>query len=69
MPIIKSIRKDYSRSENQKVSYDPPLKITGGDKVYTAGGYTVHLFLKEGDHQLKVETIPEYREGMTNLVN
>lgn len=68
MPIIRSIRTDHSRLENEKVSYTSPVKITGGDRVYTAGGYTVHMFLKEGDHKLTVEPISQSKDDVINLV-
>jgi len=70
MPIIKSLRKRHDQKETEKVSYAPPLKITGGDKVYTAGGYTVHLFLTPGEHQFKIEPIqPLAKEAMGLIVD
>lgn len=66
MPIIKSLRKP--QDQNEKSSYSPPLKITGGDRVYTAGGYTVHLFLTPGQHQFKVETVEPMKNDTMGLI-
>jgi hypothetical protein len=68
MPIIKSLRKKHNPKENENVSYSPPLKITGGDKVYTAGGYTVHMFLTPGPHQLKIEPVKDLPKEMMGLI-
>ena len=44
MPVVNSIRRSFNRSEDHYVSNASKFKISGGDKVYSAGGYTIHLF-------------------------
>jgi hypothetical protein len=44
MPFIKSIRKQYDKPQ-QGPKVTDFLDITGGDIVYTAGGWKVHSLL------------------------
>jgi hypothetical protein len=32
-----------------------PFEVTGGDHVFTAGGYRIHMFTSGGDHELVVK--------------
>ena len=53
MPFIKSIRKQYDKpQQGPKVS--DVMDVTGGDIIYTAGGYTIHMFTSENDSQFKM---------------
>ena len=69
MPFISSIRKNYEvNPKNNILDY---LEITGGDEIYTAGGYRIHLFTKTGDSALVIkpkENIGSdlYRQLITN---
>jgi hypothetical protein len=54
MPFISSIRKKYETAPTKSIL--DHLEITGGDEIYTAGGYRIHLFTKTGDSVLKINT-------------
>ena len=70
MPFISSIRKQYDNIS--KTNILDHLEITGGDEIYTAGGYRIHLFTKTGDSALKImpkttnNTSSEYQHLITN---
>lgn len=45
MPFVNSIRRSFNKSEEQLYkSTASKFKVSGGDKIYSAGGYTIHLF-------------------------
>ena len=67
MPFISSIRKNYNAPEAQPAS-DLPFEVTGGDVVYTAGGYKIHMFTKTGAAELNIKLKQQYT-GMTHLLN
>ena len=51
MPFVSSIRKQYDLpSEHPNNNFE----VTGGDVVYTAGGYKIHMFTTAGDHTLNI---------------
>ena len=70
MPFISSIRKKYDNIS--KTNILDHLEITGGDEIYTAGGYRIHLFTKTGDSEFKIKalatnnTSSEYQHLITN---
>ena len=51
MPFIKSIRGNYNTS---KTDVEKRFEITGGDRVYTAGGFRIHEFITPGHHEFMV---------------
>ena len=60
MPFIKSVRRHYDQSQQgPKTSnfYDRE----GGDLVYTAGGYKIHMFTSVGDSKLKINLKPQFQ--------
>jgi hypothetical protein len=62
MPFIKSIRKQYdSVQQGPKVTdfYD----IQGGDIVYTAGGYAIHMFTSVGESEFKMVPKPQFQNN------
>ena len=61
MPFVSSIRGNYKSKPVQ----EPEFKITGGDTVFTAGGYTVHMFTKVGESSLLIENLRK----QSNLMN
>jgi hypothetical protein len=69
MPFISSIRKKYDNIS--KTNILDHLEITGGDEIYTAGGYRIHLFTKTGDSEFKIKaratnnTSLEYQQLIT----
>ena len=70
MPFISSIRKKYDNIS--KTNILDHLEITGGDEIYTVGGYRIHLFTKTGDSEFKIipkatnNTSLEYQQLITN---
>ena len=65
MPFISSIRKDHNpetRSGNAE-----HLEITGGDVVYTAGGYRIHMFTSVGEAELSIKNLATGKSGALNL--
>jgi hypothetical protein len=58
MPFVSSIRGNYRNPKsNSDVSIHDRFKITGGDEVYTVGGYTIHMFTNVGPSQLTIEPV------------
>jgi hypothetical protein len=53
MPFISSVRGNVDKLKQSEKTLDK-FDITGGDIVYTAGGYRIHMFTKTGESQLKV---------------
>jgi len=51
MPFISSIRRKHN--SDQKIN--DHIEVTGGDVVYTAGGYKIHMFTTVGDSTLHVQ--------------
>ena len=58
MPFVSSIRKKH----NKENSHENPFEVTGGDVVYTAGGYKIHMFTQTGDSALNVA----YKSGINS---
>lgn len=60
MPFVYSVRGRHNSpkeiKEDSAVNY---LRITGGDKIYTAGGYVIHCFLQTGQSELNIEPISD----------
>lgn len=48
MPYIKSIRSYHEKSEENILKR---FDITGGDRIWTAGGFRHHEFINAGEHQ------------------
>ena len=59
MPFIKSIRKQHDKHQQGPKATDF-LDITGGDIVYTAGGWKIHMFTSVGESSLNVRLKPEF---------
>ena len=53
MPFITSLRRNYE----QEVSNNRKFEVTGGDQVYTMGGYTIHTFTTTGEANLFIKNI------------
>lgn len=51
MPFISTIRKNYKNSQHDAGTQ---FEVTGGDVVYTAGGYKIHVFTQVGDSSLNI---------------
>jgi len=49
MPFISSIRRDHHTPKDTS-----DFEVTGGDVVYTAGGYKIHMFTSVGEHELRI---------------
>ena len=63
MPFITTIRTNYNQDKIQDdIPFDKKYIITGGNTVYTVGGYRIHMFTEVGDHEFKVEYTKEYAE-------
>jgi hypothetical protein len=71
MPFVYSVRGTHNSPK--EVSSEAPskyLKITGGDKIYTAGGYVIHCFLKTGDSELRIDPVSQNLPATTlSLLN
>ena len=67
MPFISTIRSQSNVQQPEKAISESIYEITGGDKVYTAGGYTIHMFTTVGDHELTVKVKDKYK-NMAHLV-
>ncbi|MDA9953327.1 hypothetical protein N9D61_03185 [Planktomarina sp.] len=52
MPFISSIRTNYEVPVNNN-----EFEITGGDHVYTMGGYRIHTFTTTGEHSFTIKNI------------
>lgn len=63
MPFISSIRGNYRQGNVERFPAEK-YEITGGDKVYTLGGYKIHMFTKVGDAKLTVNYTKKYAEAM-----
>ena len=65
MPFISTIRRNWEQEQKQKEPLGTldKFEITGGDYIYEAGGYRIHMFTSVGDHEFKVT--PKY-EGATH---
>jgi hypothetical protein len=68
MPFINSIRQGFDRSTKIDQN-NSKFKVTGGDKVFTAGGYTIHMFTRTGDHNFVIEPADNSPAGVTNLLS
>ena len=69
MPFVYSVRGKHNSSKKEhEESILDFVKVTGGDKVYTAGGYVIHTFLKTGPADLTItpisHTLPEKVTGL-----
>lgn len=68
MPFVSSIRREYTHTKNTNKDFE----VTGGDIVYTAGGYKIHMFTNVGDHELLIthkDPNKMYIAGTTYLEN
>ena len=45
------------------------VDITGGDEIYTVGGYRIHAFTKVGNSQLSVSAPKKYDDKVLHLLN
>jgi hypothetical protein len=63
MPFISSIRGNYRQGNVERYPAEK-YEITGGDKVYTLGGYKIHMFTKTGISKLTVNYTKKYAEAM-----
>ena len=68
MPFISSIRSQSNIKQPEKEISESIYEITGGDKVYTAGGYKIHMFTSVGDHELTVKVKDKYKNSAIGLV-
>ena len=67
MPFINSIRKNYDKPTTGGIlDY---VDITGGDEIYTVGGYRIHAFTKVGNSQLRVSAPKKYDDKTLHLLN
>jgi hypothetical protein len=59
MPFVYSVRGTHNTPKIVKdtLPQNKNFKVTGGDKIFTAGGYVIHMFTSVGDAQLTVENI------------
>lgn len=53
MPFISSVRGNYDRPKDSPGTLDK-FDITGGDIIYTAGGYRIHMFTTSEVSEFKV---------------
>ena len=67
MPFISSIRSQSNVQQPEKAISESIYEVTGGDKVYTAGGYTIHMFTTVGDHELTVKVKDKYKNSAIAL--
>ena len=63
MPFISSIRGNYRQGDVERFPAEK-YEIIGGDKVYTLGGYKIHMFTKGGPAKLTVNYTKQYAEAM-----
>ena len=68
MPFISSIRRNYSTKNQDTTSVSQNYDITGGDIIYTAGGYRFHVFTSVGDSSLNINYKKGYNQTAMNLV-
>jgi hypothetical protein len=64
MPFIRSIRKNRKAPAASETGAAKYFDITGGDEVYTAGGYTIHTFTTVGESALIVKPKAQYANVM-----
>ena len=65
MPYISSIRGIHNNPKeirDAQPKNSDIFEVTGGDKVYTAGGYTIHMFTEVGEHNLNVKLKPGIKQ-------
>ena len=56
MPFVYSVRGTHSNPKDlNKSSNSSQFEVTGGDKIFTAGGYVIHMFTTVGDAKLTVK--------------
>ena len=65
MPFISSIRRNYEQEKRENKTQD--FEITGGDLVYTAGGYRIHTFTTTGEAELFVKNLQNTNTNTMNL--
>jgi hypothetical protein len=72
VPFVYSVRGNHNNPKEIVDNSSPLkyLKVTGGDKIFTAGGYVVHCFLRTGNSELNINPISNnVPEKVTALVN
>ena len=70
MPVVNSIRRSFNKKEELALSNSEKFKVTGGDKVYSAGGYTIHLFTETDNiGQFKIEPNPNLPADKMHLLS
>ena len=67
MPYINSLRKNYNALNEKAGSLLENFEITGGDSVFTAGGYRIHMFTSVGDAELAIRQIQAQKSNTMNL--
>ena len=67
MPFISSIRKKYESTPKNSIL--DHLEITGGDEIYTVGGYRIHLFTKTGDSEFSIKLKNPTNSDYLHLIN
>jgi len=65
MPFVSSIRRQHIQPEITSDSLLDHFEITGGDEIYTAGGYRIHVFTQTGESELSIT--PRHSENMMHL--
>lgn len=70
MPFVYSVRGIHNTPKTARDSLyqNANFKVTGGDKVFTAGGYVIHMFTSVGDAKLTVDSITSGNSKYTNLL-
>jgi fibronectin-binding autotransporter adhesin len=71
VPFVYSVRGQHNNPK--KVESDSAidyLTVSGGDKIFTAGGYVIHCFLQTGVSELKINTVSNNLPSkVTSLLN
>ena len=67
MPFISTIRSQSNVQQPEKAISESIYEVTGGDKVYTAGGYKIHMFTTVGEHELTVKVKDKYKNSAIAL--
>lgn len=67
MPFVYSVRGTYNTPKivNDELVQNKNFKVAGGDKIFTAGGYVIHMFTSAGDAQLTVKNINQTTSSNT----
>ena len=67
MPFISSIRNNYDTDHPKENT----IEVTGGDSVYTMGGYRIHTFTSTGSHELSIKNLsmPSSVMNLTGGIN